>query len=434
MKKVLIITYYWPPAGGIGVLRCLKFAKYLKRFGWEPVIYAPENADYPYLDNTNEKDIPLGIEILKTPISEPFGLFKKLSGRKKNDAANPVYAREKKVGFIDNLAIWVRGNFFIPDARCRWIKPSVKYLVKYLKENPVDAILTDGPPHTNTIIGCRVSQKTGIPWLADFQDPWTQVDYYKMFKISKWADKKHRKLEQETFTTAKKLTIASPTWAKDLESIGAESVDVIYYGYDEDDFKGLDFNPDKDFSIIHAGLLGYDRKPDVFFKVLKDLKKEIPGFSEKLKLKFAGNIDFSVKESIKENQLDENLDELGNITKPEALQLTVKAHILLLPLNKADNVMGRIPGKIYENLRAYRPILALGPKGSDVDKIISKAGAGQTIDYDNYTEIKDFVTEKYKLFEKGMNTIEQGDVSYLSNENQTKKIADFLNQISGYEV
>ncbi|MBN2682624.1 MAG: glycosyl transferase family 1 [Bacteroidales bacterium] len=434
MKKVLIITYYWPPAGGIGVLRCLKFAKYLRKFGWEPVIYAPENASYPYLDKTNEKDIPQGITILKTPISEPFGLFKKLSGRKKNDAANPVYARDKKVGLIDDLAIWIRGNFFIPDARSRWIKPSVKYLVKYLKENPVDAILTDGPPHTNTVIGCRVSQKTGIPWLADFQDPWTQVDYYKMFKISKWADKKHRKLEQEAFATAKKITIASPTWAKDLESIGAKNVDTVYYGYDEDDFINLDFTPDNDFSIVHAGLLGYDRKPDVLFEVLSELKKEIPGFSEKLKLKFAGNIDFSVKEVLKEKGLEENLVELGNITKPEALQLTVKAHILLLPLNKADNVMGRIPGKIYENLRAYRPILALGPKNSDVDKIITKVGAGKTIEYEDFKETRDFIVNKYNLFLEGKNFIEKGEVSYLSNENQTKKIAEYLNKISNHEV
>ena len=152
-KKVLIITYNWPPAGGITVLRCLKIAKYLRYFGWEPVIYTADNAQYPYLDNSNEKDIPDGITIIKKPIIEPFGLFQKLSGRKKNVPVNNIiHVREKK-SLLDNLGIYVRGNYFVPDARFLWIKPSVKFLKTYLEQNPVDAIFTDGPPHTNTVIG-----------------------------------------------------------------------------------------------------------------------------------------------------------------------------------------------------------------------------------------------------------------------------------------
>ncbi|MCD6367231.1 MAG: glycosyl transferase family 1, partial [Bacteroidales bacterium] len=238
MKKVLIISYYWPPAGGISVLRTLKFTKYLRKFGWEPIVYAPQNASYLYLDKNNFDDIPENIEIIRRKILEPFNLFRILTGRNKNDTSNPVYATSRK-SFLDNFSIWLRGNFFIPDARCLWIKPSVKFLTGYLKENPADAILTDGPPHTNTVIGMRLAQKFNIPFLADFQDPWTQVDYYKMMKIGKRADKKHHRLEQEVFRVAKKITIASPTWAKDLEKIEAKNVDTIYYGYDEEDFKNI---------------------------------------------------------------------------------------------------------------------------------------------------------------------------------------------------
>lgn len=429
MKKVLIISYYWPPAGGVGVLRSLKIAKYLRRFGWEPVVFAPLNADYPHLDERNSKDIPENLEVIRFPVWEPFKLFKIFTGRGKEDSSNPVYAREKKVKLVDDLAIWIRGNFFIPDARFMWIRPSVKFLKKYLKKNQVDAIFTDGPPHTNTVIGLRLSEDLAIPWLADFQDPWTQVDYYEMFKISRWADKKHKKLEQHVFNAARKITIASPSWAKDLESIGARSVEVLYYGYDEDDFRNLKQTIDSDFTIVHAGLLGYDRNPDILFQVLKDLKNELPGFSEKLKLNFAGNIDYIVRKHIADNNLTENLNDLGFIKREKALELTLNGQLLLLPLNKAKNVKGRIPGKLYENLRAKRPILCLGPQDSDVATILRETGAGKSIDYEDYAELKDFIAGRYELFLKNQNEVSTKNYERFSNENQTEFLSRLLNQM-----
>ncbi|MFO7867940.1 MAG: hypothetical protein R6U95_01415 [Bacteroidales bacterium] len=433
MKKVLIITYYWPPAGGIGVHRCLKFAKYLREFGWEPIIYTADGADYAYKDETNFKDIQEGITVLRKKIVEPFRLFKFFSGRKKDDPSNPVYVRSKKGGFIDVFSIWLRGNFFIPDAKCLWIRPSVRYLSTYLRENKVDAILTDGPPHTNTVIGCKLSQKFNIPWLADFQDPWTQVDYYKMFHILPWADKKHKRMEQEVFATAKKITIASPTWGKDLERIGAKHVSPVFWGFDEDDFRSNSPELDTDFTITHAGLLGFDRKPDTLFRVLKDLKNELPEFGQMLKLNFAGVVDFSVKDELKENGLLENFVEFGNIPRPQALELTRKAQILFLPLNIADNAKGRIPGKLFEILRAHRPVLCLGPKESDVETIITKTNSGECIEYSDYDALKAFILEHYNAYMKGENVIHQKDISTYSVRNQVKKIGGYLDLISTSE-
>jgi len=429
MKKVLIISYYWPPAGGITVLRTLKFVKYLRNFGWEPIVYAPKDADYPYYDENNFKDIPEGVITIRKKITEPFAAFKLLSGRKKDDPSNPVYAK-KKSSIIDDFAIWIRGNFFIPDARSLWIKPSVRFLKKYLQENPVDAILTDGPPHTNTVIGLKLSKSLGIPWLADFQDPWTQVDYYKLMKITKWADKKHRKLEQETFRTAKKITIASPTWAKDLESIGAKNVDVIYYGYDEDDFKNIAATKQNidGINIIHAGILGTDRNPEGFFEALKIFIQKYPEYKDKIKLKFAGIVDFTVKESIKKYGLEDNLVELGNIPRIEALKLMINSTIQLLPVNKAENAKGRLPGKLYEYLRAMKPVLALGPVDSDVASILNETGSGKTFEYTDVNSILEYlegiiITKKFTPpdYEK----IKKFDV-----KNQTKKVAEFLDNIT----
>jgi len=192
-----MVSYYWPPAGGVSVLRTLKIAKYLREFGWEPVIFTTSNASFPYIDEGNIADVPAGLEVIKRPILEPFDLFKKVSGRKKNERLdNILQVRSKNSNIFESFGIWVRANFFIPDARAFWIRPSVKFLKKYLKEHPVDAIFSDGPPHTNTVIAHKLSKYFDLPWLADFQDPWTQADYYEMFPVSKIADSIHNKMEK----------------------------------------------------------------------------------------------------------------------------------------------------------------------------------------------------------------------------------------------
>ena len=427
-KKVLIVSYYWPPAGGISPLRILKFVKYLRDFGWEPVVCVPQKADYLYYDETLVKDIPEDLEIHKTKIIEPFGIYRFLSGRGKKATNNPVYGNNARRNLIDELAIWIRGNFFIPDARALWIKPTVKYLSNYLKSTQIDAILTDGPPHTNTVIGMRLAQKFSIPWLADFQDPWTQVDYYEKFKLTKWADRKHKQLEQEVFRTADKITIASPSWARDLESIGAKNVDVIYYGYDEDDFKNIvPRKNEKEFVISHTGILGEDRNPEILFEALKELAESDVNFKKKLKIKFAGPVDIAVKQSIQNKGLRAHYEELGNISRPQALQLNADADLLLLPVNKAPNAKGRLPGKLYEYLRIGKPILALGPQNSDVADILEDTRAGIIFPYEQKEKIKQFIAD---VFYNRIN-FNPRNIEKFSNRNQTQKLAEFLNQIAG---
>ena len=435
MKKVLIITYYWPPSGGIAVHRCLKFAKYLPEFGWEPIVYAPENAQYPVLDPSNLEQVPQGLTIIKKPIIELFGLYKKLSGKSDADAAsgNPLQVRNEKYNLVDEFAVWFRGNFFIPDARALWVKPSVRFLTSYLENNKVDAILSDGPPHTNTWIACNVSKKTGIPWLADFQDPWTQVDYYKLLKLTRRDDKKHKSMEQEAFRVAKKITIASPSWKKDLESIGAGNVEIIYWGYDEADFKNLPAIPvNKDgFIISHAGLLGYDRKPDGFFRALADLVSENPSFAEKLRIILAGSVDYSVRESMNDFGLEKHSSFLGNIKRADAINLSLKSQLLILPLNKADNAKGRIPGKLFEYLRAEVPVICFGPEGSDVENILNSTKRGKSFAYDDYPGIKDYISEVFTKYQAGTKSIVNPmDISTYDVRNQTGKVARYLDEIS----
>lgn len=429
-RKVLIITYYWPPAGGITVLRCLKIAKYLRDFGWEPVIFTASNAQYPYLDPANNAEIPEGITVLRQPIFEPLHLFKKLSGRKASDPlTNVVHVRDKKAKLADRLGIWIRANFFIPDARALWIRPSVKYLTQYLKDHPVDAIFSDGPPHTNTAIACELKKRTGIPWLADFQDPWTQVDYYPLLGIKGRADRIHREMEQDVFRTADAMTIASPSWKTDLESIGAKHVSVLYYGYDEADFENIEPMKSDVFTIIHTGLLGFDRLPDPLIDALAELKLESPERVRNIRVIQFGELDYSVKQRFEQAGLAEVLQIGGIIPRKEALKALVSAGLLLLPLNKAENAKGRMPGKFYEYLRAHRPILALGPEDSDVASILRETGHGRMHDYSDSKGTKATLIAAFEAWKKGETFISSDQIERFSNREQTRVVANLLTQI-----
>jgi glycosyltransferase involved in cell wall biosynthesis len=402
VKKVLIITYYWPPEGGIGVLRCLKIAKYLRQYGWEPIIYTADKKHFDHEDESNYSDIPADLKIIKGKIWEPYGIYKLLRGKKRSDGMDNVfYVKEKKESFIKKIAIKIRGNFFIPDARAMWIRPSVRILDKYLQENTVDAIISNGPPHSNTRIATILKKKHGIPWLADFQDPWTQVDYFQLFKLSKRADRLHRRQEQEVFKFADKITIVSPSWKKDLESIGAQDCEVIPWGYDLDDYQNIEVLNETGCVLTHIGILGYDRLPSSLLEAMAELAQVNPLFREKFKLKLVGSVDKKVMEIASGLGISKMLDLTGNVKRDEALSLAKSSSALLLLLNRQVNARGRIPAKIFEYLALRKNILALGEKGSDISAILSETKAGLSIEYGDTEEIKSYLADMFVKYEEG---------------------------------
>ena len=383
MRRVLIVTYYWPPSGGIAVLRCLKFAKYLRDFGWEPVIFTARDAHYPTFDDSNDADLPADLEVIRQPIWEPYAWYKQFLGKPPDENVNNVFYTDAGAGgWKQRLAVWVRSNFFIPDARATWIDGSVKRILEYLKEHPVDAILSDGPPHSNTRIATLVSRATGLPWLADFQDPWTQVDYYQLLSLTGWARRKHERLEQEAFRQASLTTIVSPSWKTDLERIGARNVRVLYWGYDPADFAGIRRQAHEKFTLTHLGIMGYDRNPVGLFGGVRELIDTEPGFADDFQLRLFGQVDYRVRQAIEDAGLMPWTLEGGSVPRATALQEMVDSHVLLLLLNQQENARGRIPGKLFEYLAAGRPILNVGPRESDVAGILEETGRGKTFAYD----------------------------------------------------
>ena len=374
MKRVLIITYYWPPNGGAGVYRWLKLSKLLPEHGWQPVIYTPENPEVVADDPGLLRDVHKDIEVIKRPITEPFNLYKRFTGRSTKEKVQVGFLNEKKQGgWKEDFALWVRSNFFIPDARVWWVSPSVKFLKRYLRENQVDAIITTGPPHSMHLIGLGLKRVLDVKWIADFRDPWTDIDFYAQLKLTRSADAKHKRLEGEVLREADKVLTVSWHWAEDLRKLGAPNVEVVTNGYDPDDLPSPPEPVDDDFSLVHIGSLSPTRNAPELWKSLKKICDEDPAFAAKFKLRFVGPVDHTIAESVAEAGLGAHLERTGRVTHEEAMRKMQHARVLLLLVNDTPNLMGILPGKLFEYVSTGRPVLGVGPTEGDVSRVLDSA-------------------------------------------------------------
>lgn len=431
-KKVLIITYYWPPTGGAGVQRWLKFSKYFRQFNWEPIIYTPSNPDFPINDPTLLKDLLPNIEILRTQINEPYDIYRKIMRKKKTETVNQGFLSEGKENkFLQKMMIWVRGNFFIPDARKFWIQPSISYLSKYLETHKIDAVISTGPPHSMHLIALGLKQQFNIPWIADFRDPWTQIDFYNQLQLTKLADNKHKKLEKIVLKSANKVVTVSSHWANDLQKLCNRDINVITNGFDADDFETNENNDLlSGFLLHHIGALNKDRNPHILWKVLGEICKENSEFKTDLKLKFTGKTDAAVFESLKQHDIFENAEKTDYMAHSEVVKLIVKSPVLLLPLNDTPNVLGIVPGKLFEYLAAKRPILAIGNEDGDSAKIIKDANAGKMVGFKDENKTKELVLELYNQFKQNTLFIKSNSIEKYSRKSCAENYTNLLNEIS----
>lgn len=413
MKRVLIITYYWPPSGGSGVQRWLKMSKYLPEYGWQPVIYTTENAEYPIVDHSLEKDVAPEAEVIRRPIMEPYNLYKKFLGVKKSETVKAGFIKEKgaKKGWRDNLSVWIRGNCFIPDARCWWVKPSVKYLKEYLRKYPVDAIISTGPPHSMHLIAMKLKEALGIPWIADFRDPWTEIDYYDELHLTKWADRKQHRMEREVLAKADKVVTIGWDCARSLGRLGNRNVRVIPNGFDWETNAALSVPPvSSEFTLTHVGIISASRNEHQLWQALSELKAADSGFLKALKIKLIGQVDQSVLKSIEESGLQENAELVPYIPHDQIQQMQSASQVLLLFINNTPNAKGILTGKIFEYLASGRPILCIGPENGDAAHILKETHAGQTASFEDKEKMKEIIKDLYQKY------LENGLPSYTSKE------------------
>lgn len=424
MKKVLIITYYFPPAGGPGVQRWLKFTKYLPDFGVQPIVYIPENPTYPIIDNELESEISDKVIVIKNKIFEPYGLASIFSKNKTKKISSGIIPSAKKQSLLEKVFLWVRGNLFIPDARVLWVNSSVTYLEKYIKENSITTVITTGPPHSLHLIGLKLKSKLDIQWIADFRDPWTTIGYHKSLLLTNSSQKKHKQLEKEVLTLADTIIVTSTNTKAEFEQITKQPIEVITNGYD---FEKIIKPPlDEKFTLAHIGSLLSERNPLILWQSLSELLAEIPGFANDFELKLIGTVSQEVLDTIKTYNLDANLNYIGYVSHNEAVLYQRKSQVLLLIEINSPDTKCIIPGKLFEYMVSERPIVAIGPSGSDFAEIITTTNTGVFFNYAEKDTLKKVLLEYYEKYKQGNLKSNPVGLQNYSRRNLTEKLAKLL--------
>lgn len=431
-KKVLIITYYWPPSGGGGVQRWLKFVKYLPEYGWEPVIFTPENPDFDLKDESLVREVPEGVEVLRFPIWEPYKFFKKLSG--KRELKQGQVLEDGKKGLLSKIAIWIRGNLFIPDPRVFWVKPSVEYIGSILSTNEIKTVITTGPPHSVHLIGLGLKKKhPGLRWVADFRDPWSEWDILKQFKMLPMVWARHRKLEAEVFKVANKVIAVSNTWAKDMKKLGARRVEVVTNGFDEADLDEEDLlkKPSEDrFIVSHVGMLNQFRNPKALWAGMENALETDESLREHFTLRLTGILSDEVLGEIRRYPLlSERLELQASIPHKEVFAQYAESSLLLLILNQSENTAGHLPGKLFEYLAARRTILAIGQEDSDAGSILQELEAGHIMGWQDHEKVCNLVAETYKRWLKEEAVMNNAKVSRYSRKQLTGQLDQLLRDL-----
>jgi len=427
-KKLLIITYYWPPAGGPGVQRWLKFVKYLPDFNIQPIVYIPENPTYPIIDKGLESEVSDKAIILKNKIFEPYGLASFFGKNKTKKISSGIIPNKKKQSFLEKTLLWIRGNIFIPDARFLWVKPSVTYLKKYIKENNIDTIVTSGPPHSLHLIGLQLKKEMNIKWLADFRDPWTTIGYQKALKLSSYAEKKHKAFEKEVLNSADTIIVTSKTTKTEFQSITSRPIEVITNGYD---IEKVEKQPlDEKFTLAHIGSFLSERNPRILWQALQELVTENENFKNDFQLKLIGAVSQDVLDTISEFKLKDFVLNLGYVSHQEAVEHQRKSQVLLLIEINSEDTKSIIPGKLFEYMVSERPIIAIGPTASDFEEIITSTNTGVFFTYDEKEKLKALLLKYFQEYQNKNLKVNAVGLQKFSRKNLTEELVKILNRNS----
>ncbi len=423
-KKILIVSYYWPPAGGPGVQRWLKFVKYLPEFAIEPHVYVPENPTYPLLDEKLVSEVSDTVIIVKQPIFEPYGLASIFSKKKTKKISSGIMPNQKKQTLVEKLLLWIRGNVFIPDARVFWVKPSVSFLKKYLDEHQIDTLITTGPPHSLHLIGLHLKKELNITWLADFRDPWTTIGYHNQLRLSSWASKKHKDLERKVMNSCDQIIVTSPTTKAEFEAITSKPIAVITNGYDVEETNAKPL--DTQFTLAHIGSLLSARNPIVLWKALQELILENEAFKLQFQLKLIGAVSAEVLHSITEYGLESHVNYLGYLPHDEAIVAQRSSQVLLLIEIDSEETKCIIPGKLFEYMVSERPIIAIGPEQADFAQIIKETNTGTFFTYGELKALKSQIQLCFEQFQQNNLKVYPVGLQQYSRKALTEKLAKLL--------
>ena len=424
MTKVLVVTYYWPPAGGPGVQRWLNFVKYLPEFNIEPIVFIPENPHYPITDGSLQAQVPDGLSCYKHPIREPYFLANFFLGKKTRTMSSGII-KEGNQTLLERMALWIRGNCYIPDARRSWIRPASNRISDILQKEKIDTIVTTGPPHSVHLIGLRLKQKNNIRWVADFRDPWTSIGYHAKLKLTQSSKRKHAELEKKVLQNADRIITTSQTTKAEFLKSTSRPIAVVTNGYSTD-LSEEKVTPDAKFSFSYIGSLLSGRNPSNLWKTISELVQEHPGFRQNFQLKLIGVVGQEVLDTIEEFQLGSYTTIVPYVDHKEARKYQKKSRILLLLEINRPEIKGILPGKLFEYMEAGRPILAIGPEDWEAGDMVQETNTGAYFGYRNSTDLKEQILAWYKQYENDTLEVKPVSIEAYHRKALTEKLAKEL--------
>ena len=427
MPRVLIISYYFPPAGGPGVQRIMGLVRHLPSFGWEPVVLTVKGGTFFNRDEESLARVPASVPVYRTKAFEPFALYNRLRGKPADEALPIGGVGQGGGGVAARLSQWVRANLFVPDARIGWIPSAVSAAKRLVRHERIDAIITSSPPQTVHLIGRRAALATGLPWIADFRDPWTQIYYNSELPRCGLAKRLDLRLEQSVVRSASELVMINEMVRESLGPLASRG-HIIPNGYEEEDFAGELAPTTEWFELVYSGNIIPLHAPGPFFEAMCSLRGENPEFRAAAKLVFVGTVHPAVREQIERVGLAGVTEFTGFVSHAEAVRRLRMATVALFigPANL-------LTSKIFEYLAAGRPMLALAPPGGDVDRLIQSVGREPVVPAEDVAAIRAELARLFGLWKQNSLPVRapMEGVEHLSRRSQTEQIAHLLNRACG---
>ncbi len=404
--------------------RWLKFVKYLPSFDVTPVVYTVKDPDYAVEDESLLSEVSNDVQVIRESIWEPNSFLSKINSKEKQKSAGFI---DPNPSFIGRQIQYIRANYFIPDSRKFWIKSSVKKLTSFVQENDIDIMITTGPPHSLHLIGAEIKKRTGLKWLADFRDPWTNIDYFHSLPLTKKSREKHYQMETMVLKKADAVTVVGNSMKKEFSDRN-DQVHVLTNGFDGDT-KSKESLLDKKFSICHIGMMNADRNPKILWRAIRELIDESEDFRKDLVVKLIGNCDREVYESVSEWKLKHHVSFVAYVPHKDVLNFQRSSQILLLAVNNVPSAKSLITGKIFEYLQSQRPVIGIGPVDGDLADILNETQAGQIIDFEDVKGLKELIKSHYRLFKSGKLKSKARNIDRYHRKHLSKELAEILKSL-----
>ena len=402
----------------------MKFVKYLPEYNIKPILYIPENPNYPIYDYSLNDEVSEKLEIIKNPITEISNIIsnsKSLNLIRSGNIPNP-----KEQSLFQRLLFFIRGNLFIPDMKILWKNKSIDFIENYLSKTKIDVVITTGPPHSLHLIGYELKKRLNIKWISDFRDPWVNLNYLNRFHLLPSVKRRHKKLRDKVLINSNSVIVTSDKLKKLYKEI-APNIFKITNGYD---YEYSTVNIDSKFSISHIGSLYPERNPKYLWDIIDEICINNEEFRSNLQINFIGNTSEKIIKYLSNKTFKSCVKFFDYVDYKRAIEFMCSSQILLMIEVNDNDSSYAIPGKLFDYLNSKRPIIAIGPDRSEVNQILYDTNAGKFFNYNESINLKLHIENLYNQYEMGSISYDAKNISIYRRKNLTEELSKIINKVS----